>query len=276
MRTLAKLHRVDPSSVGLETFGKSSGFYGRQLKTLGGISLAQAAAVDVDTKTPVGKIPHFDDMVSFFSAAATAPRDRGTLIHGDYKIDNLVYHKTEARVIGILDWEMSTIGHPLSDLSNLMTPYVTAPSFRRGETQGNTLPPPPPPPRPSPAFAANTTPGLPPRAALQALYAGVAGWDPSADLPWSDAFALFRNCVIIQGIKARLAQRNASSAKAAEHARLMEPFGHFAWALVAALQLLQQQRSVDPGNRRARFVADFSGGPRLSAPAPWWRQSRLV
>ncbi|KAI9828764.1 MAG: hypothetical protein M1832_001869 [Thelocarpon impressellum] len=225
VRTLAKLHRVDPASVGLSDFGKSSGFYGRQLKTLGGISIAQAAAVDVDSREAVGKIPHFDDMVAFLSAPATAPRDRGTLIHGDYKIDNLVYHRTEPRVIGILDWEMSTIGHPLSDLSNLMTPYVTAPSSSLA-----------PPPRPTAAFRPHATPGLPPRASLMKLYASVAGWDPSPELPWSDAFALFRNCVIIQGIAARLAQRQASSAKAAEHARLMKPYGEFAWGLVGGLR----------------------------------------
>lgn len=103
IRTLAKLHTLSPTSVGLTNFGKCSGFYDRQIKTLGTISMSQANAVDVETQKSVGKIPHFDDMVSFFQNHATQPKDRATLIHGDYKIDNLVYHKTEPRVIGILE-----------------------------------------------------------------------------------------------------------------------------------------------------------------------------
>lgn len=103
LRTLGKFHRVDPASVKMSSFGKATGFYDRQLKLFKDLSLAQASAVDVDTKEEVGKIPKFDDMVAFFSAPATQPKDRGTFIHGDYKIDNLIFHKTEPRVIGILE-----------------------------------------------------------------------------------------------------------------------------------------------------------------------------
>ena len=104
IHTLAALHRIPPASVNLSSFGRSSGFYNRQLKTLGMISESQAQAVDIETNVPVGKIPHFDEMVTFFRNPATQPKDRTTLVHGDYKIDNLVYHKTEARVIGILEY----------------------------------------------------------------------------------------------------------------------------------------------------------------------------
>lgn len=101
--TLAKLHRVSPSSVGLSSFGKHSGFYDRQIKTFSTISAAQAQAIDVETKTRVGKTPHYEDVVEFLRDPKSQPQDRGTLIHGDYKIDNLVYHQTEPRVIGILE-----------------------------------------------------------------------------------------------------------------------------------------------------------------------------
>ncbi|KAI4203638.1 MAG: hypothetical protein LQ350_001639 [Teloschistes chrysophthalmus] len=103
IRTLAKLHRLLPSSVGLSNFGKSSGFYDRQIKTLGTIAESQAKALDIETQVAVGTIPHFDDMVSFFANPQTQPKDRASLVHGDYKIDNLVYHKIEPKVIGILE-----------------------------------------------------------------------------------------------------------------------------------------------------------------------------
>lgn len=103
IRTLAKLHQVDPDSVGLSNFGRSSGFYDRQIKTLSTIAASQAQAVDLETKVAVGKIPHFDEMVAFLKDPATQPKDRISLIHGDYKIDNLIFHKTKPRVIGVLE-----------------------------------------------------------------------------------------------------------------------------------------------------------------------------
>lgn len=103
IRTLAKLHKVDAARVGLGDFGRPTGFYNRQVATWRTICEAQARVTDVDTGVEVGDLPHFADMTRFFEDAARQPRDRGTLIHGDYKIDNLVFHKTEPRVIGILE-----------------------------------------------------------------------------------------------------------------------------------------------------------------------------
>lgn len=104
--TLGKYHRVSPKSVGMEDFGRPSNFYNRQMKTFNKLSADQAKAVDVDTKVPVGKIPHYDEMVEFFANPDYQPVDRSTFVHGDYKVDNVVFHKTEPRVIGVLDWEM--------------------------------------------------------------------------------------------------------------------------------------------------------------------------
>ena len=92
-----------PSKQGLSSFGKANGFYNRQIKTLSTISGSQAQAVDLEARQQVGKIPHFDDMVAFFEDPRMQPFDRSCIIHGDYKVDNLVYHKTEPRVIGILE-----------------------------------------------------------------------------------------------------------------------------------------------------------------------------
>lgn len=102
--TLARLHRLRPESVGLEGFGKSSGFYDRQIRTWSQICASQAAAKDRDTGVAVGQLPHFEEMMTFFKDPERRPKDQGTLIHGDYKIDNLVFHKTEPRVIGILEY----------------------------------------------------------------------------------------------------------------------------------------------------------------------------
>lgn len=222
--TLAKFHRVDPKGVGLETFGKPKGFYNRQLATFAAISEAQAKAKDVDTGVPVGKIPHYDDMVAFFKDAKTQPKDRSTLVHGDYKIDNVVFHKSEPRVIGILDWEMSTIGHPMSDLTNLMMPYTTA-SSKRAQSVG----------RAHAGFIPGSTPGLPTKEQCMAWYAETAGWGYSeTEFTWGEAFGVYRGSIIMQGIAARYAQRQASSAKAKDYAVQMKPFGEVGWELVSA------------------------------------------
>jgi aminoglycoside phosphotransferase (APT) family kinase protein len=217
IRTLAKLHRINPKDVGLEDFGRASGFYDRQIKTFSIISKAQGEVKDVDTKEPVGQIPHGDEMLAYFRDKSFQPKDRGNPIHGDYKIDNLVFHKTEPRVIGILDWEMSTIGHPLSDIINLTTPY-----FLTDQKLVKHLP----------AFAEGNTPGLPSRDDLMKWYTEVAGWDPSPDLTWGIAFGFFRATCIYQGIASRWAVRQASSAKARDNALGRHPMGQLAWETV--------------------------------------------
>lgn len=219
--TLAKFHRVVPKDVNLESYGKHSGFYNRQIATFNTISQSQAAAKDKESGIPVGKIPHQDAMVEFFSDGKTQPKDRATFVHGDYKIDNVVFHKTEPRVIGILDWEMSTIGHPLSDINNLLGPYLTA-SNDKAVSIG----------RAHKGFQPNATPGLPSRDQLIAWYSEVAGWDPRPDFTWGDAFSTYRSAIIMQGIAARYALRQASSTQAQSYGQMMKPYAEIAWDLV--------------------------------------------
>lgn len=204
-----------PKSIGLEGFGKPTGFYDRQIATFTAVSKAQSQAVDVESKEPVGELPHFMDMVQFFSTKATQPQDRGSLVHGDYKIDNLVFHKTEPRVIGILDWEMATVGHPLSDLCNLTSPYFLDGTDHKTED-----------------FQPDAIPGLPRREDCVQWYRELAGWDPTPDILWGDAFFSWRSSVIMQGIKARYALRQASSARAQEYAKKTVPFALGAWERV--------------------------------------------
>lgn len=103
IRTLAKLHRLNPRSIGLESFGKPTGFYDRQINTFTTLGEAQGKSKDVETGEQVGEVPRMQEIVKFFGDKKAQPKDRGVPIHGDYKIDNLVYHKTEPRVIGILE-----------------------------------------------------------------------------------------------------------------------------------------------------------------------------
>lgn len=114
-------------------------------------------------------------------------------------------------------WEMSTIGHPLSDLINLTTPYFLV--------KQNLV-------KHMPAFQPGGTPGLPSQDDLMKWYAEVAGWDPNPDLTWGIAFGFFRATCIYQGIAARWAVRQASSAKARDNALGRHPMGQLAWDTV--------------------------------------------
>ncbi|KAI5289194.1 hypothetical protein KEM52_000878 [Ascosphaera acerosa] len=232
--TLAKLHRVDVKAVGLADFGKPSGYYDRQVRTWGMVSAAQSAVADVETGQPVGEIRNMDAMLSFFGDRAGQPRDRATLVHGDFKIDNVIFHATEARVLGVLDWEMATVGHPLSDLVNLTSPYVLERfgAAARSPALGAT------------AFNPRESPGLPSRERVLEWYAEVSGYDPSRDLTWGDAFHALRIAVITQGIAARYALRQASSARAKEVGESSGPLAEMSWRLI-------EQRRQEVGEKAA-------------------------
>jgi aminoglycoside phosphotransferase (APT) family kinase protein len=125
---------------------------------------------------------------------------------------------------------MSTIGHPLSDLINLTTPYYLVKQNKIASL---------------PAFRDGATPGLPTERDLFRWYAEVAGWDPTPDLPWGVSFGFFRATCIYQGIAARWAVRQASSAKARDHAIARHPMGALAWEYVQkALQSSKEKSKL--------------------------------
>ena len=130
-------------------------------------------------------------------------------------------------------WEMATIGHPLSDLSNLFTPYTTA-EIAQAESYG----------RSQPAFKPGNLEGLPTKAQNIAWYRDVAGWDPAPDMTWGDAFGVYRGTIIMQGIAARYAMRVASSAKAKDYAIQMKPFAEVAWSLIENWKATHQKASL--------------------------------
>ncbi|KAK2826874.1 hypothetical protein FQN49_007367 [Arthroderma sp. PD_2] len=114
---------------------------------------------------------------------------------------------------------MATIGHPLSDLCNLTGPYANI-SGGPAETR----------------FDAASMAGLPTREECVRWYGEVGGWDATRELGWGDAFHAFRGSIIMQGIAARYALRQASSARAKEYASLMAPFARKAWEKVLDLK----------------------------------------
>lgn len=120
--TLAWLHSIDPDSIGLSSFGKKEDFYKRHCNTFSRIEAQQAQVQDIKTGAKLGRAhAHFDEIVEYIRRHA--PSGRSSIIHGDYKFDNIILHPTEPRVVAILDWELSTIGHPLMDAVYLVNSY---------------------------------------------------------------------------------------------------------------------------------------------------------
>jgi aminoglycoside phosphotransferase (APT) family kinase protein len=115
---------------------------------------------------------------------------------------------------------MSTVGHPLADFVNLITPYTTA-SIPFSEQSG----------RSNPAFRGGL-PGLPTKEEVTKWYGAVAGWDPTPVIGWGEAFSVYKNCIIMQGIAARYAMRVASSANAKQYAVLMKPYAEVGWMMI--------------------------------------------
>jgi aminoglycoside phosphotransferase (APT) family kinase protein len=117
---------------------------------------------------------------------------------------------------------MATVGHPLSDITNLMTPHTQA--VQPGAEKN---------PRLNRAFLPNSrAPGIPTKKQCLEWYAEVSGYNPESDIGWGDAFGVYRNTIIIQGIAARYAMGVASSASAKEYAVQMNPFAETCWRMI--------------------------------------------
>ncbi|KAF9102658.1 hypothetical protein BGX27_010920 [Mortierella sp. AM989] len=205
--TLAKLHKVDYVSIGLESYGKPSGFYSRQITSLSKVSAVQAATKSAEG-VEVGPIAGIDELTSWLKKYEV--KDSTSIVHGDYKIDNLVFHPTEPRVIGILDWELSTIGHPYSDLANLVNPYY----IPHGDSN-------------NPFGGLKGIPDkdlpIPPVNQLLERYCQQTSRPfPIENWMFCIAFSFFRLSVILHGIKARVARGQASSAEATFYAALVD------------------------------------------------------
>ncbi|GAA6003946.1 hypothetical protein JCM10207_006479 [Rhodosporidiobolus poonsookiae] len=225
IKTLASLHALDPQKIGLGDYGSTKAFYPRQIRSLSKVSAAQSAVTSQKTGKPVGDIPGIDFLLRWYGE--NLPAEEGgkleaRIIHGDFKIDNMIFHPTEPRVIGILDWELSTLGHPYSDLANLLQPYyVPGGTQDVGHLTGLRDTPPaqlpiPPAPLLLRAWCDHMHEDY---ASTMEQGQGKKRWEGCV------SFAFFRLAVITQGIAARHAQGNASSARAAEYATIFPLMG---------------------------------------------------
>lgn len=199
--TLAHLHNLDHAQLGLEDFGRPGNYFLRQ----------------VDRWTRQYRSAQTDDLPDIERLIDWLPRtvpeqERVSIIHGDYRIDNLIFHPDAPRVAAVLDWELATIGDPLADFSYLAMNWVMAADSHAG-LAGIDL-------------AAH---GLPALDDATALYCRATGRDGLPELSWYFAYNLFRLVCILQGIKKRMLDGNASSSEAAEAVARIEPLTKLAW-----------------------------------------------
>ncbi|KDQ52817.1 hypothetical protein JAAARDRAFT_197893 [Jaapia argillacea MUCL 33604] len=220
VRALAALASLSPVALGLSKFGPPTAYFPRQIKSLSRVSLAQSQAVDVDTGKPTGKIPMFDEMVEWYRKHLPDENKTGLrVVHGDYKLDNMIFHPSENRVIGILDWELCTLGSPLADLANLTQPWSIDPinvpeELRVGLLKG----------------FKNVADDVPiPLEDLEREYCLRTNQPyPIVEMPFARSWMLFRLSIIAQGIAARYARRQASSEQAYLHVQLFPVIGRLA------------------------------------------------
>lgn len=202
--TLADLHTIDYDAAGLGDYGKPGNYFARQVERW----TRQYRASETEP------MPEVERLIAFLPR--TVPEQtRTSIVHGDYRIDNMIFAPTEPRVIAVLDWELSTLGDPLADFSYFLMSWVTEPEGRSG-VKGRT----------------GEATGIPDMADMVRRYCARTGRDGVPDLNWYFAYNLFRLTGIVQGIKKRIVDGTASSAQAERSAaqvhRLAAASWHFA------------------------------------------------
>lgn len=193
VETMARLHAVDWAAVGLGDYGKPGNFFNRQV--------ARWTKQWQASKTREN--PYLDKLIVWLPDNIPAG-DETTICHGDFRLGNLMFHPTEPRVIAVLDWELSTLGHPLADVSFNSLAWHTLPSEYGGILGLD-----------------HAALGIPEKQEYLARYYELTGRGEAdrASL-FHYAFSLFRFAVIFEGIAARAAAGNAASENAAEVGRL--------------------------------------------------------
>lgn len=211
-RVLADLHCLDPIAVGLGDYGKPGNYFERQIGRWSKQYLSSAT----------DPIPEMDKLIEWLPLnIPQSARQAGltSIVHGDYRLDNVMFHPTEPRAMAVLDWELSTLGHPLADFAYHCMSWHIPPGVFRG-LAGLDL----------------QALGIPSESEYIALYCDQTKFiTPEALKPdWGFylAYNMFRLAAILQGIAKRVQMGTASSAQALQSAAGARPMAQSAWAIV--------------------------------------------
>jgi aminoglycoside phosphotransferase (APT) family kinase protein len=201
--TIAQLHLTDYKAIGLADFGKPGNYFARQ------ISRWSKQYIASETES----VPEMHKLIDWLPANIPTS-DETTIVHGDYRLDNMVLHKTDSKVIAVLDWELSTLGHPIGDFTYHLMQWKMpsadgAPSLSTGDLKSL---------------------GIPSAEEYVEMYESRTGFTVGDNLDFYLSYNFFRIAGILQGIVGRVRDGTASSANAADNAKAIRPLAEAAWA----------------------------------------------
>ena len=199
--TLALLHSHDPAKLGLQQHGKSGNYCERQISRW----TQQYRLSELKT------IPEMDLLISWLGKTIPEQASSG-IVHGDYRLDNLIFAHDEPRIIAVLDWELSTLGDPIADFAYWLMSYEVEPDGRSG-LKGTDL----------------KSLGIPTPAEAIARYCDRSGLDQLPPMDWYLAYNLFRIAAILQGIQKRVVDGTANSSAAAAMSDRVTPLAQAGW-----------------------------------------------
>jgi aminoglycoside phosphotransferase (APT) family kinase protein len=203
---LATLHGVDAAAIGLGDYGKPGNYYSRQI----GRWSQQYVAARTEAITAM-------DRLMEWLPAHVPSGDEAAIVHGDYRVENLIFHPTAPRIVAVVDWELSTLGHPLADLAyNCLTYYLPAEALGLVEQ-----------------LDADRT-GMPTESEYVAMYCRHTGRTGIPQWNFYLAFSMFRLASILQGVYARGLQGNAASAFALQRGAAAKLIADRAWSIATA------------------------------------------
>ncbi|AWI52363.1 phosphotransferase family protein [Aquabacterium olei] len=212
-RVIAALHCVDPAAVGLSDYGKPGAYLARQVARW----TQQYRAAETE------RIEAVDRLIEWLPAHLPSDDAPPAIVHGDYRLDNVIFHPTEPRILAVLDWELSTLGHPLVDFAyHCMTWRMDGHTGRGlGDLSALEL----------------DALGIPPEAHYVSQYCERTGRTGIPGAAWSYylIFNLFRLTSILQGVTRRALQGNAASAEALTTGQRARPLAEQAWRMAQDL-----------------------------------------
>lgn len=182
---LAGLHSVDIASVGLSDFGKPGNYFSRQISRWSGQYRA----------SETGVIPEMNDLIAWLEVNTPEGDDKTTLVHGDWRIDNLLFAPDSPKLVAILDWELSTLGHPLADLGAQLMQWAMPVGPEGRGLEG----------------VDRRALGIPEDIEYVELYAERSGMKETPNMGFYISFSFFRMAAILQGVKKRALDGNASN-----------------------------------------------------------------